>query len=72
MNVTYSMQLLAGMLVFTMGAYFFAERAGQRGHGEESVASLDSELHTVLTHKRDHKAVGSGASVDCGSGRMCR
>ena len=29
MNVTYSMQLLAGMLVFTMGAYFFAERAAQ-------------------------------------------
>jgi hypothetical protein len=25
------MQLLAGMLVFTMGAYFFAERAAQRG-----------------------------------------
>ena len=38
MNVTYSMQLIAGMLVFTMGAYFFAERAAQRGHGEESVA----------------------------------
>ena len=33
MNVTYSMQLLAGMLVFTMGAYFFAERAAQLGHG---------------------------------------
>ena len=30
MNVTYSMQILAGMLVFTMGAYFFAERATQR------------------------------------------
>jgi hypothetical protein len=44
MNVTYSMQLLAGMLVFTMGAYFFAERAAQRGHGEESVATSDSEL----------------------------
>ena len=51
MNVTYSMQLLAGMLVFTMGAYFFAERAAQRGHDEESVASSDSELHTVLTHE---------------------
>jgi hypothetical protein len=38
MNVTYSMQLLAGMLVFTMGAYFFAERAAQPGHDEESVA----------------------------------
>jgi len=38
MNVTYSMQLLAGMLVFTMGAYFFAERGARRGHGEESVA----------------------------------
>ena len=24
MNVTYSMQLLAGMVVFTMGTYFFA------------------------------------------------
>ena len=31
MNVTYSMQLLAGMLVLTMGAYFFAERAAPRG-----------------------------------------
>jgi hypothetical protein len=60
MNVTYSMQLLAGMLVFTMGAYFFAERAAQRGHGEESVASSDSELHTVLTHERDHEAVLPG------------
>jgi hypothetical protein len=56
MNVTYSMQLLAGMLVFAMGAYFFAERAAQRDHGEESVASSDSELHTVLTHERDHEA----------------
>jgi hypothetical protein len=46
MNVTYSMQLLAGMLVFTMGAYFFAERAAQRGHGEGCVARSDSELHT--------------------------
>lgn len=27
MNVTYSMQVLAGALVFTMGAYFFTERA---------------------------------------------
>jgi uncharacterized membrane protein len=51
MNVTYSMQLLAGMLVFTMGAYFFAERAAQPGHGEESAASPDSELHTVLMHE---------------------
>jgi heme/copper-type cytochrome/quinol oxidase subunit 2 len=49
MNVTYTMQLLAGMLVFTMGAYFFAERAAQRGHGEESAASSDSELRPVLT-----------------------
>ena len=60
MNVTYSMQLLAGMLVFTIGAYFFAERAAQRGHGEESAASSDSELHTVLTHERDHEAVLPG------------
>jgi hypothetical protein len=50
MNVTYSMQVLAGMLVFTVGAYFFAERAAQRGHGEERLASSDSEAHTVLTH----------------------
>ena len=57
MNLTYSMQLLAGMLVFTIGAYFFAERAAQRGHGEQSAASSDSELHTVLTHERDHEAV---------------
>ncbi len=41
MNVTYSTQLLAGLLVFTMGAYFFAERAGQRDHGEASVPSSD-------------------------------
>jgi hypothetical protein len=37
MNVTYSTQLLAGMLVFTSGAYFFAERAAQRGQGDECV-----------------------------------
>ena len=60
MNVTYSMQILAGMLVVTIGAYFFAERAAQRGHGEESVASPDSELHTVLTHEWDHDAVLPG------------
>ena len=42
MNVTYSTQLLAGTLVFIMGAYFFAERAAQRGPGEESVAGSDS------------------------------
>lgn len=29
MNVTYSMQILAGMLVVAMGAYFFADRAAQ-------------------------------------------
>jgi hypothetical protein len=40
MNVTYSMQLLAGMLVFTMGAYFFAERAAQ-ARGERSVSITD-------------------------------
>jgi hypothetical protein len=60
MNVTYSTQLLAGMLVLTMGAYFFAERVAQRGHGEESVASPDSELHIVLTHEWDHEAVVPG------------
>jgi hypothetical protein len=60
MNITYSMQLLAGMLVFTMGAYFFAERAAQRGHGEQSAASSDSQLRTVLTHERDHEAVLPG------------
>jgi hypothetical protein len=60
MNVTYSMQLLAGMLVFTMGAYFFAERAARRGHGVDSVASSDSERHTVLTHEQDHEAVLPG------------
>jgi hypothetical protein len=38
-NVTYSMQILTGMLVFTMGAYFFAERSGE-GPCEESVAGL--------------------------------
>jgi hypothetical protein len=36
MNVTYSMQLLAGMLVFTMGAYFFAERAALWDQSAES------------------------------------
>ena len=41
MNVTYSMQLLAGMLVLTIGAYFFAERAAQRGPEEPSVAGSD-------------------------------
>ena len=60
MNVTYSMQLLAGMLVFTMGAYFFAGRAAQRGHGAHSAASSDSQLHTVLTHERDREAVLPG------------
>jgi hypothetical protein len=39
MNVTYSTQLLAGMLVFTVGAYFFAERTAQRGHGDECVGN---------------------------------
>lgn len=34
MNVTYSMQVLAGALVFTMAAYLFAARAPQRGSGE--------------------------------------
>jgi hypothetical protein len=44
MNLTYSAQLLAGMLVFTSGAYFFAERAAQRVGGEESMARSDSDL----------------------------
>jgi hypothetical protein len=48
MNVTYSMQLLTGMLVFTMGAYFFAERAAQRGHGEESGVSPGSARETAV------------------------
>jgi hypothetical protein len=43
-----------------MGAYFFAERAAQRGHGKESVASSGSELHTVLTHERHQEAVLPG------------
>lgn len=44
MNVTYSMQLLAGMLVLTIGTYFFAERAA-RCHGDEgSLASSDSGI----------------------------
>ncbi|MGP4003941.1 hypothetical protein [Streptomyces sp. 8N706] len=30
MNLTYSVQMIAGMLVVTMGAYFFAERAAER------------------------------------------
>jgi hypothetical protein len=43
MNVTYSMQILAGMLVLTMGAYFFAERAAQRGQRHHPA---------VLVHQR--------------------
>jgi hypothetical protein len=60
MNATYSMQLVAGMLVFTMGAYFFAERAAQRGPGAESAASSDSERHAELTRERDREAVPPG------------
>jgi hypothetical protein len=56
-NVTYAMQFLAGMLVVTMGAYFFAERAAQHSHGEDSMAASDLELHTVLTHECNHEAV---------------
>jgi hypothetical protein len=41
MNVTYSMQLLAGMLVFTMGAFFFADLAAQRGHGGDDADRLE-------------------------------
>jgi hypothetical protein len=47
MNVTYSMQLLAGMLVFTRGTYFFAERAAQRGHGEEHFTAVRCSSGTV-------------------------
>jgi hypothetical protein len=52
MNVTYAMQLLAGMLVVTMGAYFFAERAARRGLGEEGVADSDSELGQLTTFRK--------------------
>ena len=52
MNVTYSMQLLAGMLVFTMGAYFFVDRAAQLGHGEESVAKSDQNFSRKLQPSR--------------------
>jgi hypothetical protein len=38
MNVTYSTQIIAGMLVFTVGTYFFAGRSAQRGRGEERMA----------------------------------
>src|SRR5260370_17447063 len=44
MNVTYSMQLLAGMLVFTMGAYFFADRAAHRGPTQGTPPSSASAL----------------------------
>ncbi len=47
MNVTYSMQLLTGLLVFTIGGYFFAERAAQRGRGQECTAGSESELATA-------------------------
>jgi hypothetical protein len=33
------------MLIFAMGAYFFAERATQRSDGAKSVASSEAELH---------------------------
>jgi hypothetical protein len=36
MNVTYSMQVVAGTLVFTMGAYFFAARAALCQHPRRS------------------------------------
>jgi hypothetical protein len=58
MNVTYSTQLIAGMLVLTMGAYFFAERAAQPGH-QEVMANSDSELRTGLSHEGDQEAVPS-------------
>ena len=52
MNVTYSMQLLAGLLVLTMGAYFFAERAAQRSHSVESVASSDLSRFSAKTWQK--------------------
>jgi hypothetical protein len=58
MNVTYSTQLIAGMLVLTVGAYFFAERAAQPGH-QEVMANSDSELRTGLSHEGDQEAVPS-------------
>ncbi len=45
MNVTYTMQLLGGMLVFTIGAYLFADRAAQPGEGGERAARSDHEMH---------------------------
>jgi hypothetical protein len=41
MDVTYSMQLLAGTLVFTMGAYFFVARVAQLRVGEAAAVVSD-------------------------------
>ncbi len=40
-NLTYSMQVLAGMLVFSMGAHFFAERAALWNQRAESARDRD-------------------------------
>jgi hypothetical protein len=41
MNITYSMQVLAGALVFTMGAYLFAARAALWDQSAESTTDRD-------------------------------
>ena len=61
MNVTYSMQLLVGMLVFTMGTYFFAERAAQRGQTHEGNREHSSRV--CRGRSRLHHA-GSGELVE--------
>jgi hypothetical protein len=56
MNLTYSTQLLVGMLVFTIGAYFFAERAATGGQGEKNLAVSESDRHTAPRHDGVHEA----------------
>ena len=53
-------RFLVGILVVTMGARFFADRDAQFRHGEESVTSLDSELHPEPTPGWDYEAVRAG------------
>ena len=63
MNVTYTTQLVAGMLVFTMGAYFFAERAAQPGHDAQTATSSGPELPTVLAHSSHDQPQFSARAV---------
>jgi hypothetical protein len=48
MNLTYTAQLLTGVLVFTVGAYFFAGRAERSGRGEECPSGRAGGIDTEL------------------------